>query len=240
MPERFRGCCPFGATAVDPMLGRSVSARDSPALAVLAGARCCESTTPDQPQLTARARRRCDSSSLAGRGRVLDRGPLGRQLRQRALDVAPDAAEGDAEDALAAAQQVDHLVVGGALEDRDAVAHQGDLGQVLDPAGTQVLDRGPDLLQRDAGVDQPLDHLEDQDVAEAVEPLGAGAGGAADLGHDQSGAGPVVELPVGDPGRAAGDRTAEPEVARQRREVALEQQLLRVLDGELAVTGRAG
>ena len=83
-----------------------------------------------------------------------------------------------------------------------------------DTARAQVLDRGTDLLQRDTGIDQPLDHLEDQDVAEAVQPLGAGAGCAADLRHDQAGAGPVVQLPVGDAGRAAGDRAAEAEVGR--------------------------
>ena len=51
-------------------------------------------------------------------------------------------------------------------------------------------------------------------------------GRAADLRHDQAGAGPVVELAVGDAGGAAGDRPAEPQVGGQRREVAVEQQAL--------------
>ena len=41
-----------------------------------------------------------------------------------------------------------------------------------------------------------------------VEPLGARAGGGADRRRDQAGAGPVVQLPVGDPGSGAGGRAA--------------------------------
>src|SRR4051794_10572791 len=110
---------------------------------------------------------------VVGRGLgVLDRGALAGQVGQRALDLAPDSADGDAEDALSALEQVDDLVVAGALIDRGAVAHQGDAGQVVGAALAQVLDRGADLLQRDAGVEQSLDDLEDQDVAEGVEALG--------------------------------------------------------------------
>ena len=67
--------------------------------------------------------------------------------------------------------QVDDLVGGGALVDAGAVAHQRDLRQVVDAALAQVGDGGADVLQRDAGVEQPLDDLEHEDVAEAVEPL---------------------------------------------------------------------
>ena len=59
------------------------------------------------------------------------------------------------------------------------------------------------------GVEQPLDDLEDQDVLERVEPLAARARRAADRGHDQPGARPVVELAVGDPHDLAGGRAAE-------------------------------
>jgi hypothetical protein len=118
------------------------------------------------------------------------------------------------------------LVVGGAFENRHSVTHQGHLGQVLYAAPAQMLDRSTDLLQRDARIDQPLDHLQDQDVPEAVEPLGPGAGCAPNLGHDQAGTRPVVELPIGDASRAAGDRSTEAQVDRQRRKVALEQQPL--------------
>src|SRR5690242_9032239 len=64
--------------------------------------------------------------------------------------------------------------------------------------------RGADLLQRDAGVEQALDHLEHADVAEAVEALGAGSVRRAHAGLHQAGPGPVVELTVGDPGGGAG------------------------------------
>src|SRR3954452_12785215 len=74
-------------------------------------------------------------------------GAFGRQRGEGALDRAPDPAQRDAEHALATAQQVDDLVVARALVHRDAVAHQRDLGEVVDPAGPQVVDRGPDLLE---------------------------------------------------------------------------------------------
>src|SRR5207244_4439213 len=52
-------------------------------------------------------------------------GTLGRQLRQRPLDLAPDTAEGDAEDTLATRQQVDDLVGRGAHVNAGPVTHQG-------------------------------------------------------------------------------------------------------------------
>ena len=120
------------------------------------------------------------------------------ELRELALDLAPHAADGDAEDALPAADEVDDLVVAGALVDAGAVAHEGDLGEVLHAALTQRRDCHPDLLEGDTGVEEPFDDLEHEDVAEAVQPLGAGAARVADGGLQQAGAGPVVQLAVGD------------------------------------------
>src|SRR5207248_9909143 len=78
-------------------------------------------------------------------------------------------------------------------------------------------DPGPDVLQRDTGVQQPLDHLQDQNVLERVEPLRARAVRGADAGRDQLRAGPVVELTVGDPGDLASGRTAvADQLVRQR------------------------
>src|SRR4051794_14227948 len=88
------------------------------------------------------------------------------KLSKRPLDLAPDTTDGDAEDALSTLQQVDDLVVAGALVDRRAVAHQSDPGQVVGPALSQVTDRRPDLLEGDAGVEKTLDHLEQEDVPE--------------------------------------------------------------------------
>ena len=113
-------------------------------------------------------------------------GPHGGQHGQVSLDLAPDPAERDAEHALTALEQVHHLVGGGALVDADPVAHQRHLGQVGGAAIAQVLDRGPDLLQRDPGVEQPLDDLQHEDVAEAVQPLGAGPVGGAHARLDQA------------------------------------------------------
>src|SRR5580692_1934703 len=131
-------------------------------------------------------------------------GPDGGQLGEFARDLLPHPAEGDAEDPLAARQEVVDLVRGGALVDADAVAHERDLGQVVGAAIAQVLHGRPDLLQRDPRVKQPLDHLEHEDVTEAVEPLGTRAVRRADAGLDEAGPRPVVELAVGDPGRRAG------------------------------------
>src|SRR5260370_1101395 len=111
-------------------------------------------------------------------------GPDGGQLGQVARDLAPDPAESDDEPPLTALQQVDHLVGGRALVDADPVAHQRHLGQVGAAAVAQVLDRGPDLLQRDPGVEQPLDDLQHEDVAEAVQALPAGPVGGTDPGLD--------------------------------------------------------
>ena len=145
-----------------------------------------------------------------GRGGGL--GVLHGELGQGPLDLLPHPAHRDPEDPLAALDQVDDLVGAGALVDRGAVAHEGNSGQVLDAALVEGVDGHADLLERDAGVQEPLDDLEQQDVAEGVEPLGARAPGAPDRGLDQAGTGPVVELTVGDAGDAAGDGPPVPGV----------------------------
>src|SRR5215211_5774135 len=102
-----------------------------------------------------------------------------------------------------------------------------------------MLDRGTDLLQRNAGIDKPLDHLQDQDVSEAVEALGTGSRRTPDLRNDQAGTRPIVKLSVGDSGGAARDRPAESHVSWQRRKVAFEEQPLRVRRIEAGGLGRA-
>src|SRR4051794_23324064 len=165
-----------------------------------------------------------DACRAASRELVLRVRGLGVELDEAGLDLAEHLADGDAEDALAAAHEVDDLVVGGAEVDARAVAHQGRLGEVADAGLTELVDRGADLLQRDAGVEEPLDELEDQDVAEAVEALRAGAGRTADRGLDEPRAGPVVELPVADAGRAGGDGAAEAFVVFEVRHAVREEQ----------------
>jgi hypothetical protein len=63
-----------------------------------------------------------------------------------------------------------------------------------------MLDCGSDLLQRDPDVEQPLDDLQHQDVAEAVQPLRARAAVGAHARLAQACACPVVTLLVGDTG----------------------------------------
>ena len=142
----------------------------------------------------------------------LRHGALRGQRRQRALDLAQHRADGDAEHRLTAPNQVDHLLAVGELVHARPVAHQRQGGQVLDAASPQMADGGADVLQRDAGVEQPLDHLEHEDVAEAVEALGARSGGRPDRRLHQTGARPVVQLAVGDLGDRAGHRPAEAHV----------------------------
>ena len=96
----------------------------------------------------------------------------------------------------------------------------------LGAAVAQMVDRGADLLQRDAGVEQALDHLEHEDVAEAVEPLRARPVRRPDAGLHQAGPRPVVELAVGDPGGGAGGRAAVADVLGVGGEVVPEQQAL--------------
>src|SRR5665648_682907 len=167
--------------------------------------------------------------------------PFRRQRGEGPLDLAPDPADRDAEDALAALHQVDDLIGGRALVDRRTVAHQGDLRQVLDAALAQVRHGGPDLLQRDTGVQQSLDDLQDQDVAKAVQTLRPGAAGRPDGRFDQPGAGPVVQLAVGDARGTAGRR---PAVARRRVQIGqlvAEQEALGALwDGDGLVDRLSG
>ncbi len=99
-------------------------------------------------------------------------------------------------------------------------------GEVVDAADPQDVDGAADLLQRDTGVEEPLDDLEDEDVAEAVEPLRARTTGRAHRGVDEAGPGPVVELAVGDPGGLARGGTAVPDLVVELGEVVGEQHAL--------------
>ena len=78
-------------------------------------------------------------------------GVFTRELCEASFDLPPDPADGNAEDALSALNEVDDFVRRGALVNAGAVAHQGDLGQVFHTAFAQVLNGGTDLLQRDTG-----------------------------------------------------------------------------------------
>ena len=82
-------------------------------------------------------------------------------------------------------QQVDDFLGRGALVDRGPVGEQRDVGQVLHATLAQMIDGDADVVQRDPGVEQTLDDLEDQDVFERIQPLAAGTGCAADRRDDQ-------------------------------------------------------
>jgi hypothetical protein len=99
-------------------------------------------------------------------------GALGRERGHLALELVDHRAERDREDALAALQQVDHLlrVVDGVH--RGAVGDQRHVGERL-AAGVELLDGRAHPLQRDAGVEQALDHPQLDHVVEAVQALRA-------------------------------------------------------------------
>src|SRR3954447_1978065 len=112
-----------------PTQGRS-AVLNLPAREAAAGTRTARPVSPVGPcRLGADvAPVRCGSgqaASLAARdqlvvgvlGRRVVVGPLARQLCELALDLSPDAPDGDAEDALAALHEVDDLVGRGALVD---------------------------------------------------------------------------------------------------------------------------
>src|SRR5690606_27020693 len=144
----------------------------------------------------------------AGRELVGGADAPGVAVDQARLHLPQDLADRDAEDALPRTGQVRHLVVRGAPGDAPALPLARRLGEVFDACLAQLADGRADLLQRDARVEQALDELEHEDVAEAVEALRAGAGGAADGGLDELGAGPVVELTVADAGGTRRDGAA--------------------------------
>src|SRR5699024_5744296 len=103
---------------------------------------------------------------------------------------------GNAEYTLATIEQVDDLLGGTALVDGRAIGHESSAGEVAHAEVLQLADRLADALQRDAGLEQALDHLQHEDVTERVQALRTGAGGVADGGLHQVGASPVVELTV--------------------------------------------
>src|SRR5262249_3654510 len=135
-------------------------------------------------------------------------GWLSGQARQRTLDLLEGTADRDAEDTLAALEQVDDLLRRTALVDGGAVGDERDAGQIGHATRAKGVDRLADVLQRDTGVEKSFDHLEHDDVAERVQPLRPGARRVAHARDDQPGPGPVVKLAVADPGSVAGQHSA--------------------------------
>ena len=76
---------------------------------------------------------------MRGDSAVFGVGALTWQRGKRTFDFADDPAHRDPEHALPTLHEVDHFVRGGALVNAGAVAHQGDLRQIVDAALAQVL-----------------------------------------------------------------------------------------------------
>src|SRR5699024_8277860 len=163
-PWTVRWSAPPGRTELTPSTLEAAGPGDRPPTAGLV-----EPERPVGPASAGTARGAPLGQLVPGdRSRLLVPGALGGELGEVVLHLAPDPSHGDAEHALSALHEVEHLVGGGALVDAGAVTHQRDLRQVVHPALTQVGDRGADLLQRHPGVQQPLDDLQHQHVPEAV------------------------------------------------------------------------
>ena len=95
------------------------------------------------------------------------------QCREAPFHFTPDAAYCDAKDALSALDKIDDFVGRGTFVNAGAVAHESDLREVFDAPLAQVFDCGAYLLEGNSGIQEPLDHLENQDVTEPLKPLGA-------------------------------------------------------------------
>jgi hypothetical protein len=93
-------------------------------------------------------------------------GGFGGEVGEGGLDVGPDLADGDAEHALAAADEVDDLLVGGAFVDGGPVGEQGEPGEVCGAVCAQGVQGGADVGQGDSGVEQSFDQAQGEDVAE--------------------------------------------------------------------------
>ncbi len=165
-----------------------------------------------------------DGRQVAGGGMAA--GPAdGRASTRRAVDLDDGGVElgdharerEDVEHALATGQQVDDLAVGVGQHRAGPGQHQLGGGQVGAEVAPQALHRLAGLLQLEAGVEQPFDHLELEHVPVGVPALAPAAGGVGDRRTQQPGAGPVVELAVGDAHQRAHLRTAETLVRRAER-----------------------
>ena len=84
-----------------------------------------------------------------------------------------DAGDGNAEDSLAAGEEVDNFFVAAAFVDGGAIADQGDGCEVVDAEVAKVADRKSNVLEGNAGIEQSLNDHQHQEVAERVQALGA-------------------------------------------------------------------
>ena len=78
------------------------------------------------------------------------------------LDLILNRSDGDPEYSLAAAENIDHFLLGVRGIDGLTVAEQGDVGEW--PLRVELLaqdvDGGADLLEAHTGIEEPLDHLQ--------------------------------------------------------------------------------
>ena len=143
-------------------------------------------------------------------GQLIDRTPRGDRHRlvlkidvllmlQRRFDLMPQRPHRHGEHRLAGAQQLEHLLAGGALMHVTAIAHDGHIGQLGGASLGQKTDGRRHVLQIDAGVKQFLGHGENHHILERVQATRTGPMGRRDGRLDDLFARPVVKLPDRDP-----------------------------------------
>ena len=135
-----------------------------------------------------------------GRG-VASAGPSVVDARLERLDETGE--RHDVEHALPVAHEVDDVVAAAGEHRRRALDHEARRREVLTEVVAQVVDRLARGLQRQATVEQALDHLQRDEVAVRVPTLRAAPLRVDERRAQQVGARPVVELAVGDADDAA-------------------------------------
>ena len=133
---------------------------------------------------------------------------IGPELAHVGLHAGHDLVDGHEEGELPLSQGVEDLAVPPAdLEYADPVRHELDLGQVLIESGrsVQVVPGATHALQRHPPVEQRLDHLQRDQIAERVQARNSRTtSGALHRGLDQSDLIPIPKLPRRTAGELAG------------------------------------
>src|SRR5262249_5467357 len=93
--------------------------------------------------------------------------------------------------------------LGLARVDARAVGHERDPRRLRLAALTQVGDGLANALERDPGIGELLDDLQDHEVLEGIQALGPRSPRLANAGGDEAGPCPVIELSIGDADRPA-------------------------------------
>ncbi len=134
----------------------------------------------------------------------------GEQLDDRGVELINNPTERkDVQYALAVGEQVDDFFAASHQHRLVAVDDEVGGGDVFAELVLQIGEHLTDLFEPDTGVEEILDDLELEEVSVRVLATRARAGRVCERRTDQIGAGPVVELPIGDADDLCGALSAE-------------------------------